>query len=97
LVTDTLFWTGIISYGLGGLLGGLAGTFSWDSAPLKDLKIPFIGGATILCAVIGGAVGATKKNEITIYKNSASLSFYPSMNINYDNRFIPMFTMNLKF
>ena len=85
-----------ISYGLGGLLGGIAGTFSWDSS-LGDFKMPFIAGATILCAVIGGAIGATKKKEITIYKNSASLSFYPSMNIDYDNRFIPMFTLNLKF
>jgi len=94
-VTGNYAAKGAISYGLGGLLGSIAGTYSWDY--LDEFKIPFIVGATIICAVIGGATGAAKKKEKTIYKNSASLSFYPSINIYDDNRFIPMFTLNLKF
>jgi len=79
------------------LLGGIAGTYTWDSSLLEDLKIPFIAGATIVCAVIGGAIGAAKKKEKTVYKNSTSLSFYPSMDINYDNSLTPMFTLKLNF
>ena len=40
---------------------------------------------------------AAIKKKKTLYKNSDSLSFYSSMNTYDDNRFIPMFTLNLKF
>ena len=85
--------------GLRGLLSGIAGTYSWDYVDIldDDMKVPYIAGVTILHAVIGGAIGAAIKKKKTLYKNSDSLSFYSSMNTYDDNRFIPMFTLNLKF
>jgi len=82
---------GAITTGLGGLLGGIAGTIDWDNYDvLKGQKTSFIVGATLIGAFVGGITGALIKKEKTVYKNSTAFSFQPGLNIDQERNMVLM-------
>ena len=67
---------GAIAGGFAGLFGSLIVTYNWSKDGVHSgTKTPFIAGATLFCAAIGGWTGALIKKDKTIYKNYTAFSF----------------------
>jgi len=96
--TSNFAAVGVITCGLGGLLGGISGTSDWDNyEELRDKKTSFIVGATLVCAAIGGITGAFIKKDKIIYKNQTAFSFNMSYNSIVENRPAVLLSCKIKF
>ena len=89
---------GAISSGLGGLLGAILGTSDWNKyEALRDKKTPFIIGATLVCAAVGGITGALIKKDKIIYKNQTAFSFGMDYNTTIEKKPTVMLTCKINF
>ena len=88
---------GALGGGASALLGSLQGLGESYSAGYgsNGNETSLIVGLTAGGAVLGGLIGLMFKKEKTVYKNNASLSFYPTINATQDSKFYPMLSLKI--
>jgi hypothetical protein len=92
---------GALSCGLAALLGALQGVNEGNSINRTNGVKSDVNETSLVLsltaggAVVGGLIGMMFKKEKTVYRNNASLSFYPSINTTCHGNLYPALSLRI--